>query len=274
MKKETKLTLKFYREDVQREWDRLESDPYHKLEFDTTLRFLKKYLPKRGKILDAGGGPGRYAIELAKQGYDVTLLDLVPEHIEFAKNKIEESKVSNKIKDALVGTITDLSRFEDNSFDAVLCLGGPLSHVHPESERKKAVEELVRVAKINAPVFISVMGKLGVLPVFYRWINEMKDTKHFREFYERGDDYQWNKGRSFAHFFELDELKSLFGEKINILESVGLEGLATPSEDQFNDMAENDPKAFKNWMEMHYKTCTKPTVVDFSNHFMIIGRKK
>jgi ubiquinone/menaquinone biosynthesis C-methylase UbiE len=274
MQKEIKLTLESYREDVQREWDRLQRDPYHKLEFDTTLRFLKKYLPKKGKILDAGGGPGRYSVELARQGYDVTLLDLVPEHIEFAKNKIEESKVSNKIKDALVGTITDLSRFEDNSFDAVLCLGGPLSHVHPESDRKKAVKELVRVAKTNAPIFVSVMGKLGTLTKFHKWINELKDTKHFREFYEKGDDYQWNKGRSFAHFFELKELKSLFEEKVEFLEDVGLEGLATPSAESFNDLAEKEPKALRNWMEMHYKTCTNPSVVDTSVHLMVIGRKK
>lgn len=274
MKKETELVMNHYNKDVENEWDRLQKDYYHKLEFDTTMKFLKKYLPKKGFILDAGGGPGRYSIELAKKGYEVVLLDLVPEHIEFAKNKIEEAKVSEKIKDTIVGTITDLSQFEDNSFDAVICLGGPLSHVHPEKERKKAIQELVRVAKINAPVFVSVMGKFGVLPIFYRWINEVKNTKHFRELYKKGEDYQWNKGRSFAHFFELEELKSLFDNNFEIIESVGLEGLATPSEEQFNEMAEKEPKAFKNWMEMHYETCTNPTVVNSSSHFMVIGKKK
>ena len=50
---------------------RLIKDPYHQLELDTTLHFLKKHLPKKGLILDAGGGPGRYTIELAKQGYSL-----------------------------------------------------------------------------------------------------------------------------------------------------------------------------------------------------------
>lgn len=52
------------------------------------MYFLKKYLPKRGLILDAGGGPGRYTIDLAKLGYDVILLDLTPRLLRIAKRKI------------------------------------------------------------------------------------------------------------------------------------------------------------------------------------------
>jgi hypothetical protein len=54
-----------------REWRRLMRSPYNRLEFDTTMHFLKKYLPKHGYLLDAGGGPGRYTVELARLGYDV-----------------------------------------------------------------------------------------------------------------------------------------------------------------------------------------------------------
>jgi len=272
--KEIKLTHKIYSENVLREWKRLVKDPFHRLEFDTTLRFLKKYLPKNGTILDAGGGPGRYSIELAKMGYNVVLLDLVPEHLEFAKKKIKQAKVQNKIKDVIAGTITDLSKFKANSFDAVLCLGGALSHVHPEKERKKTISELIRVAKKNAPIFVSVMGKLGTLTRFHRWVYEVKDTPHFKRFYLMGDDYQWHGGKAYAHFFELDELKFLFANKVKFLENVGLEGLATPAQEQINKMAKKEPIAWKNWLEMHDTLCTNPMVAEFSLHFMVIGKKK
>ncbi|MFQ5884861.1 MAG: class I SAM-dependent methyltransferase, partial [Thermoplasmata archaeon] len=55
----------------EKEWIRLVKDPYHQLEFEITMHFLREHLPKSGKILDAGGGPGRYAIELARMGYQV-----------------------------------------------------------------------------------------------------------------------------------------------------------------------------------------------------------
>jgi len=48
-----KLVKKYYTEYGIKEWRRLAKDPYHRLEFDTTMHFLKKYLPKKGLILDA-----------------------------------------------------------------------------------------------------------------------------------------------------------------------------------------------------------------------------
>lgn len=50
------------------EWNRLVKDAYHALEFLVTMHYLRKYLPETGKILDAGGGPGRYALELWSGG--------------------------------------------------------------------------------------------------------------------------------------------------------------------------------------------------------------
>jgi ubiquinone/menaquinone biosynthesis C-methylase UbiE len=153
----------FYNKNILKEWRRLIKDPYHKLEFDTTTYFLKKYLPKKGLILDAGGGPGRYTIELAKKGYDVVLLDITPELLEFAKKQIKKEKVENRVKKIVEGSITDLSKFKNNTFDAVICLGDSLSHIRTKKERDKAISELIRVAKRGAPIFVSVIGRLGVL---------------------------------------------------------------------------------------------------------------
>ena len=60
------------------EWNRLVMDAYHSLEFLVTMHYLRKHLPETGKVLDAGGGPGRYAIELCRAGYAVILLDIDP----------------------------------------------------------------------------------------------------------------------------------------------------------------------------------------------------
>ena len=83
------LVKSFYATEVRYEWRRLVQDAYHSLELLTTLRYLEKYLPKEGHILDAGGGPGRYTMELAQRGYQVTLLDLTPENVAFAGRMIQ-----------------------------------------------------------------------------------------------------------------------------------------------------------------------------------------
>jgi len=262
-----------YAQSVEYEWKRLVQDAYHRLEFDTTMLFLKKYLPKKGLILDAGGGPGRYTIELAKKGYDIILLDLVKENLEFAKKQIKKAKVENKVKEIVQGDIRNLSKFKDNTFDAVLCLGGPLSHIKGNKQREKAISELIRVAKPKAPIFISVFGKFGCLSLAPAgWPREIEMTRHFKRFVKTGDDYLW-RGKYYAHYFTPKELEEVFTRKnFKLIQMVGLEGLATPHKKAINKLAKNK-KAWKNWLEMHYELCTHPIVVGISVHILIIGKK-
>jgi len=262
-----------YAQSVKYEWKRLVQDAYHRLEFDTTMLFLKKYLPKKGLVLDAGGGPGRYTIELAKKGYDVVLLDLVKENLEFARKQIKKSKVEKRVKDIVQGDIKDLSAFEDNTFNAVLCLGGPLSHIKRKKQRDKAISELIRVAKPKAPIFISVFGKFGSLSLAPAgWPQEIEMTEHFKRFVKTGDDYLW-RGKYYAHYFIPEEIKKVFAKQnFKLIQLVGLEGLATPHKKAINKLVKNK-KAWKNWLEMHYKLCTYPIVVGISVHILIIGRK-
>ncbi len=267
------MVKEYYAQSVKYEWKRLVQDAYHKLEFDTTMLFLKKYLPRKGLILDAGGGPGRYTIELAKRGYDIILLDLVKENLEFAEKQIKKAKAKNKVKGIVQGDIRNLSKFKDNTFDAVLCLGGPLSHIKGNKQREKAISELIRVAKPEAPIFISVFGKFGCLSLAPAgWPKEIEMRPHFKRFVKTGNDYLW-RGKYYAHYFTPDELEKIFSKRdFKLIQLVGLEGLATPHKKAINKLAKNK-KAWKNWLEMHYKLCTHPIVVGISVHILVIGKK-
>jgi len=264
----------FYATAVEGEWKRLVKDTFHQLELNTTLKFLDKYLPKSGLVLDAGGGPGRYTTELAKKGYQMVLLDITPELLEKAKRNIKRFGIRKNVKEIVQGSITDLIMFDDESFDAVLCLGGPLSHVKGEQNRKKAVEELTRIAKKEAPIFISVMGRLGVLLKMLKyWPNELALTTHYENLWKNGDDDMW-RGEHYCHFFLPDELSDLVESSgVEILDEVGLEGLAHFKEDT-QKVSKKLPQAWKNWLESHEVLCTNPSVFATSDHMLIVGRKK
>ncbi len=259
---------------VDHEWERLVQDDFHRLEHDTTWHFLNQYLPKTGLILDAGGGPGRYTIGLAKRGYDVILFDLTPENLDRAKEEIRKAGVESEVKGIIEGTITYLSRFEDNTFDAVVCTGGPLSHVHPAEERQKAVSELIRVAKHDAPVFVSVIGKYGVfLSTPSGWPQLVVYKDNFQEIFETGDSYHW-VGTGFCHYFTAGELSNLFlREDVELMQMVGLEGLNHDVK-LTNEFAAKYPQAYRNWLEIHLQICTDPFVVDASDHLMAVARKQ
>jgi len=267
------LVKKYYAECGIKEWKRLAKNPYNRLEFDTTMHFLKKYLPKKGLILDAGGGPGRYTIELARLGYDVVLLDLTPELLEIARERVKKEKANGRVNQIIQGSIDDLSMLEDSSFDAVICLGGALSHIVNEKQRKKAVNELVRVAKKNAPIFVSVIGRLALCmnSINFLWREMLRAPDVYRRFTIKGD-YFGGYGFSPTHFYSPEELKKEFENKVRVLEMVGLEGIFSTHEKRYNQVYKLK-KYNKILWETHLKTCTEPSIVGIGEHFMIICKK-
>ena len=266
------LVKEFYAVQVRQEWRRLVKDAYHRLEFDTTLHYLDKYLPHSGLILDAGGGPGRYTLELAKKGYEVVLFDATQANLDFAKRQVRRFGLRNRVKEITIGSIVDLSKYNSGTFDAVLCTGGPLSHVLNPRDRDLAIGEFIRVAKPGAPIFVSVIGRLAVLAVILMEEPHEIELPHFQQILQTGD-YIGGHGFTACHFYLPEELRSEFTrEGLQILELVGLEGISVGHIRELNRLAKNEAR-FRLWLEAHYQTCTHPGVVAMSEHMLIMCRK-
>ncbi|MDG6913543.1 MAG: class I SAM-dependent methyltransferase [Nitrososphaerota archaeon] len=257
------------------EWNRLVSEPYHRLELDTTLHFLRKYLPRDGTLLDAGGGPGRYTIELAKMGYKMVLFDLLPKHLQTARKEAANAAVEGRVVECAEGSIEDLSRFQASSFDAVLCLGGTLGHILSRTRRSNAIRELRRVARRSAPIFVSVVGRNA--KIINKMANKTQEWEDYPNIYariSRTGDYHGELGFAPSHFFFLDELKAeLRRGGLRVVECVGLEGLSSTHPREVNRMAKSLPIAWKAWLEVHLQTCNLPAIADTSDHFLVICRK-
>ena len=255
------------------EWNRLVKDAYNSLEFLVTMHYLREHLPETGKILDAGGGPGRYTLEFCRAGYDVVLLDIDPTYTAFAEEKIElePKSVSNRLVASVVADVRDLSRFDTNEFEAVLCLGGPLTHISDETERIQATSELVRVAKPGAIVCISVMGYLAMLRTVLSRASEELIIPQYWELITEGKGNNLVQDRLW-HFFRASELQQLAEScGLTTLEMVGCEGLSTGLFEATNTVAE-DPIKWKRWVKLVLETATEPAVVDLASHILYIGQ--
>jgi SAM-dependent methyltransferase len=93
--------------------------------------------------------------------------------------------------------IVDLGRYEDASFDAVVCFGGPVSYVLGEADR--AVAELLRVTKPGGHVLLSVMSLLGAARAFFGalppLVEEFGWKRVVTDIFETGDlDAEINDG--------------------------------------------------------------------------------
>ncbi|MBU6998051.1 MAG: class I SAM-dependent methyltransferase [Theionarchaea archaeon] len=117
-----------------------------------TWKYIEDYLPGEGVILDAGGGTGKWSMQLARRGYTVHLVDVSPEMLAEASEKIEGEGLKDRIF-VQEGDITALD-FSSDYFDFVLSEGDPVSYC--AENHFQAIKELVRVAKPKSYIEIGV----------------------------------------------------------------------------------------------------------------------
>jgi SAM-dependent methyltransferase len=147
-------TADFFDEYGEREWTRFEDGRTPGPSLTTHIRMLEGYVRPGDRVLDAGSGPGRFTLEMLRLGAHVTALDISPGQLELLRARVPDVE-------AVVGDITDLSCFPDDTFDVTVCFGGPLSYVVDRAEQ--AVAELVRVTRPGGHVLVSVMGLAGAV---------------------------------------------------------------------------------------------------------------
>src|SRR5205085_6626100 len=91
---------------------------------------------------------------LVRLGAEAVAFDISPGQLEQLRTRLPGVETH-------VGDVTDLSRFADDSFDATVCYGGPLSYVVERAD--EALAELVRVTRGGGHVLLSVMSTIGAV---------------------------------------------------------------------------------------------------------------
>lgn len=141
--------------DYEEFWDeisKVEEVDYDDEKINRLLRFkaIQSHLDGVRKILDVGAATGAFSIPLARMGYDVVHLDLSEEMLKIAREKATGLTNIQFIKrDA-----SDLSLFEDNEFDLVLCFDGAISF-----SGHKANDVLSEICRVGKKVILSVSSK-------------------------------------------------------------------------------------------------------------------
>lgn len=140
----------YYDAEVEHEWARVDGRP----EFILSCRFIDRYVKPGDRVLDIGGGPGRYSLYLAGKGCEATLLDLSPANVQFAKEKAKELGLTLC---AVEGDARAADTAAQGPFDHVLLMG-PLYHLQTEEDRAKAVKAALRLLKPGGMLFASFIN--------------------------------------------------------------------------------------------------------------------
>ena len=257
------------------EWGRLDREP---IEFQVNWHYIKKYLPLTGDVLDNGAGPGKYSMQLAHEGYKVTLTDLTSKLVEIAKNKADELNLEHNFSGFYEADARDLSLLKDEQFDASLMLG-PLYHLQEEAERIQAVEELYRVTKKGGIVFVAFMPRIRhvltslMYPENWKPNNQMDSIDQFSL---SGCFNHEDEGRfTGAYYFNIDDIKPFMERHgFESLELIGSNIGALLSGDNWSYWREKGDSEFEKVIRLLTEKANDPNVLGISSHILYIGKKK
>ncbi|KCZ70567.1 methyltransferase family protein [Candidatus Methanoperedens nitroreducens] len=108
---------------------------------------------KKGRLLDAGCGGGRYTLPLRMRGFDVVALDVSLNALRMAGKRSADRGLDTEF---LAANIYEMP-FQDASFDIIWCYG-VLQHLMLK-ERELAIRECRRILKKEGLLFIEVLGE-------------------------------------------------------------------------------------------------------------------
>jgi len=133
-----------------------EASYYSRAELRPVEKAIFGQLRPKSTLLDLGCGAGRFSIGASQQGFKITGVDITPKAVEAAKKKFKELQLRNA--DFQVGDMTDL-QFKNSSFSYVFCPRFSINAIATFTRRKKAVKEMLRVAKPGGKIYIESFNR-------------------------------------------------------------------------------------------------------------------
>lgn len=253
-----------------REEDRITTNNARRIEFLTTCKYFDDFFSDSSlKILDCAAGTGVYAFHLAQQGHDVTATDITPRNIDYINEHLKDK--SYHIQTAVLDA-TDMSMFDDESFDVVLNMG-PFYHLTGLEMREKCFLESMRVLKKGGYLIISYIPRLYLNQVIVMSDNQYIDEKLLNQIRNTGvlksDDPKcfWTD----TYYSSYEEMQQIYRDNGLTIERHFAQDGMSPMFHNIVDTWSNEQ--FETWYKYHLSVCEEKSIIDMSNHVVIVGRK-
>jgi ubiquinone/menaquinone biosynthesis C-methylase UbiE len=244
------------------------------LEFARSKEIISRWIKAApAVVIDVGGGPGAYAAWLAELGYEVHLVDPVPELV--ARARSLRNVRGRQIESCTQGDARALNR-ADQSAHVVLLLG-PLYHIIDAAERQRALKEAYRVLVPGGLLFAAAISRFASVldglsrdlfadPEFGRIVQRDLDAGVHENSAEKLDYF------TTAYFHRPEELQSeVTAAGFSMVSVVGIEGPGWLFADF--DARWRDARRREDLLRSARALEAEPSIRAVSAHLLAIGRR-
>ena len=236
------------------------------VEYLTTMKYVRECLDgiTDPAILEVGAGTGRYSVTLAKQGFNVTAVELVERNLDVLKSKLDGTERITAIR----GNALDLSAFDDDSFDLTMLLG-PMYHLYTKEDKLRALSEAVRVTKSGGYVLVAYCMNEPTVIQYVFGLNNLREVTELNMLTP-----DWHCVSEPKDVFELvrtEDIAALDAEApVKRIKLVAADGATNYKRELIDAM---DDETFGKWMDYHFAVCERQDLIGASHHPLDILRK-
>ena len=215
-----------------------------RVEYEVTMHYISKYINelKLDTIVDIGAGAGAYTVPLLSKADNIIAIDVVRYNL--GRLKQNAGKVMSDYEDTLTCYKRDarkLRDIDDNISDMTLLLG-PMYHLNTLEDRRKALEEAIRITKSGGVIFVAyIMNEYAVLMHGFMEHTILGDIKNgdVDEYYKVNNE---DKIYSFVRLEDIDKINEGLDVRREVIFSP--DGAANHLRPMMNSLSEEEFDVF------------------------------
>ncbi len=268
-------TEDFYDTLAEREWERFARNAATRVSLAVHTHYLRQYVRAGNEVLDIGAGPGRFTIEMARLGANVTVADISRVQLALNKQKVTEAGFEPSVRKRVVCDIVDLAPFSDGNFDVTVAYGGPLSYALDRID--DAIRECLRVTTRGGYLVFSVMSRIGSLRNFFPQVVELTDHFGFGAladpYYTGLLDERYSATGHRCRMFSASEIKEILRHHSCEVVAMSASNFLAYAGETVLDQRWDDLEVWNRFLEIELEACREPGALDGGTHLIAVVKK-
>ncbi len=259
------------------EWTRLTRSRRGELNYLVHMDVLKTHITTEMDVLEVGAGAGIYTKELVHMARRLVVSDLSEVQLALNRNHMRELGVLDLVAEHEVLDMVDLGALEPGSFDAVVCVGGPLSYLL--DKEPVGVQQLLRVVRPGGIVVLGVMSLINTVVLAMGMLPAEKEAigmDNLRWLLETGlqDREHHPASEHYCHMMTSTDVDRLLaGEPVDVVEkrAAGVLGMAGEAA---LDAVREDDDLWNLVVERELAWSRLPGTLDVGDNIVYVIRKR